>query len=351
MKPTHLSTSMGASKSVLLIAAWFVTFSAAGLKEEALRDINTWPQDRSFLPLLALCLRLGLAVPVLSYVFCLGFPFLLAGGLALDGLIGLWKVFRISGRCLFWLLAVGLRHVERLAELYAAARARYSPVLRELCKAAWARLSPLLRRLAEMCAVAWARVSPLLAEVCAVAWARVSPLLRKLAEICTASWAHLLEAAVKRGVPPLLAKAAGYFLLAAVPLLTTTLSRRWSWMYRAPLTMEVYHGTDRDSAEQIQAHGFRASGNGCLGAGVYFANIDKARKFARWRATQTGRPAALLRCQISVWSLKEVDGDYAYWQWWGYDSCYAPSTTRSTNPEWCVRDPRRQIKVLEVLVV
>jgi hypothetical protein len=103
-----------------------------------------------------------------------------------------------------------------------------------------------------------------------------------------------------------------------------------------------YHGTSWEAACAIQAKGFIASTDGCLGRGVYFARKDKASRFARNHDTP-----AVVEVSISFTSPKFVDGDCKTWQDEGHDACHASRTSLSANMEWCVKNPK-QVQVITI---
>ena len=84
--------------------------------------------------------------------------------------------------------------------------------------------------------------------------------------------------------------------------------------------------------------------DGCLGSGAYFAARRKAERFAH--DFGQGAPA-LVRCRLTLQRPCYVEGDCVDWRE-GHDGCRAHSTSRSSNPEWCVKDSGC-IEVLEVI--
>jgi hypothetical protein len=114
-----------------------------------------------------------------------------------------------------------------------------------------------------------------------------------------------------------------------------------------PQTVKFYHGTTLPSALQIAQNGFIPSESGCLGPGVYVARQDKAERFARLRAEETGQDGGLIELLVTYYNPKFVlYNDYS-WREEGYDACRSERTSASTNIEWCIRSPS-QIRILNV---
>ena len=109
----------------------------------------------------------------------------------------------------------------------------------------------------------------------------------------------------------------------------------------------LYHGTSAETAELIKREGFKPSTSGCLGPGVYVARADKASRFAADSARHGGVSGAVLKLRITFWNAKYVRSDDVSWQSQGFDACRADTTTRSGQPEWCLKDPR-QVEVIDV---
>uniref|UniRef100_A0A7S0A4G8 PARP catalytic domain-containing protein n=1 Tax=Pyrodinium bahamense TaxID=73915 RepID=A0A7S0A4G8_9DINO len=106
--------------------------------------------------------------------------------------------------------------------------------------------------------------------------------------------------------------------------------------WAAALDMTMYHGTSWANAQRIQRDGFKPSADGCLGPGVYFANQDKAIRFAKDTSRHGGEPA-LVEVRVCTRTMKKVVGDDSSWQRQGYDACYPSHTSKSRNPEWCLK--------------
>ncbi len=61
----------------------------------------------------------------------------------------------------------------------------------------------------------------------------------------------------------------------------------------------MYHGTSIENARHIYKYGFVKSSEGCLGPGFYFAERDKAERFANNNSRHQGKKGGLLKCEIS----------------------------------------------------
>ena len=77
------------------------------------------------------------------------------------------------------------------------------------------------------------------------------------------------------------------------------------------------------------------------------ARADKASRFAADSARHGGASGAVLKVRITFWNAKYVRSDDVSWQSQGFDACRADTTTRSGQPEWCLKDPR-QVEVIDV---
>ena len=112
--------------------------------------------------------------------------------------------------------------------------------------------------------------------------------------------------------------------------------------------MRFFHGTTWAAANTIKSNGFVPSQGGCLGEGVYVAREDKATRFAKQRAQETGAAyGGLVELLVAVRNAKYVISNDYHWQSEGYDACRAERTSASTNMEWCIRDPQ-QVEVVRV---
>jgi hypothetical protein len=117
-----------------------------------------------------------------------------------------------------------------------------------------------------------------------------------------------------------------------------------------PQKFKFYHGTTWAIACDIETNGFILSESGCLGRGVYVARKDKAERFAKLRAEETGQGGGLVELLVTYSNPKYVlVNDYS-WQHEGYDACRAERTTASTNMEWCIRS-KTQIEVIDITYV
>jgi len=101
----------------------------------------------------------------------------------------------------------------------------------------------------------------------------------------------------------------------------------------------LYHGTSLANGESIWKTGFRPSGSGKLGSGVYLANFQKACRFARdAQGRGLGAGCAVIRVRVSIQNAKYIEGDdtLGKWQKEGYDAVRTDKTTASFHPEWCI---------------
>ena len=69
---------------------------------------------------------------------------------------------------------------------------------------------------------------------------------------------------------------------------------------------KFFHGTTWPIAIEIERNGFIPSSSGCLGYGVYVAREEKATKFARQRAAETGQGGGLVELLVSFNNPKMV---------------------------------------------
>ena len=114
--------------------------------------------------------------------------------------------------------------------------------------------------------------------------------------------------------------------------------------------LKMYHGTSWENALEITASGFKKSYDGCLGAGVYVARYEKARKFALALNRHGGNMGGMVEVIIRFQHPKYVSWEDCTWQDEGYDACRADKTAASTNMEWCVAEPY-QVRVLDIWTV
>lgn len=111
--------------------------------------------------------------------------------------------------------------------------------------------------------------------------------------------------------------------------------------------LKFFHGTTWRKANEIHSNGFIPSSGGCLGHGIYVAREEKATRFARLRAEETGQGGGLVEVVVSVSNPKMVMYNDSCWQDEGYDACRAEKTSASTNMEWCILHPS-QIQVVRI---
>nr|XP_015193224.1 PREDICTED: uncharacterized protein LOC102691376 [Lepisosteus oculatus] len=110
----------------------------------------------------------------------------------------------------------------------------------------------------------------------------------------------------------------------------------------------MYHGTHLAHAKAIVRAGFRRSGDGLLGAGVYVSrNIEKAKCYPLGAGRQD---KVVFKLKVRVGRVKKIDRDdhplQKTWHQQGYDSAWVPphsriSSIKSGREEDCVWDPRR----------
>eukprot|EP00930_Biecheleria_cincta_P033833 TRINITY_DN23425_c0_g1_i1.p1 TRINITY_DN23425_c0_g1~~TRINITY_DN23425_c0_g1_i1.p1 ORF type:complete len:556 (+),score=66.38 TRINITY_DN23425_c0_g1_i1:114-1781(+) len=129
----------------------------------------------------------------------------------------------------------------------------------------------------------------------------------------------------------------------------------------------MYHGTSEKVSQAIAREGFRLSGSGQLGAGVYLVddmNATKAKRFAhdefyrmsgslkdgdypcdaaeypehapRRLGEASSRPV-LIECVVTVRKPYLAGGRCDNWHR-SHDACWTPRTDCSLSSEWCVRD-------------
>lgn len=104
-------------------------------------------------------------------------------------------------------------------------------------------------------------------------------------------------------------------------------------------TFIAYHGTSFENGRRIAREGFKPSADGCLGAGVYVAKEDKARRFAGNDGRHGAEDGVLIKCRVTVNNPKYLKGgntssaDHA-----SHDAVRTNYTTSSPNPEWVIRN-------------
>ena len=92
----------------------------------------------------------------------------------------------------------------------------------------------------------------------------------------------------------------------------------------------MYHGTSWEKACEIDSNGFQISDEGRLGAGVYVARYEKARKFALAKYRHGGESCGMLEVIISFRYPKYASCEDDDWQDQGHDACRADETAVST---------------------
>nr|XP_033811230.1 uncharacterized protein LOC117365225 [Geotrypetes seraphini] len=115
----------------------------------------------------------------------------------------------------------------------------------------------------------------------------------------------------------------------------------------------MYHGTSMQAAESIIKTGFRPSGGGMLGPGVYVStDIRKAKNYP-YNVRAADR--VILKVRVRVGKVKKINrqGHPLQYTWHarGYDTAWVPAKSgmvRSGLTESCVWDPKR-VKVLAVV--
>ncbi|KAM4016970.1 uncharacterized protein ACNLHF_003122 [Anomaloglossus baeobatrachus] len=114
---------------------------------------------------------------------------------------------------------------------------------------------------------------------------------------------------------------------------------------------KMYHGTTLEAALQIIQDGFKRSGDGMLGAGVYVSrDIEKASCYPtedRWNQV-------ILRLRVNVGRVKMIDYQghplQKSWHSEGYDTAWVPEycgMVHSGLEEDCIWNPKR-IKVVGI---
>ena len=105
----------------------------------------------------------------------------------------------------------------------------------------------------------------------------------------------------------------------------------------------IVAGTSMSNAEKIMKNGFKPSGDGFLGRGVYGAYEDKARDFAKLGGRHGGgHEGALLKCRVTVDEKKvktrthatnavQLNGQTA-------DCVWYPGGGSVGRPEVCITD-------------
>ncbi|KAM6951835.1 uncharacterized protein FYW47_015315 [Aplochiton taeniatus] len=104
----------------------------------------------------------------------------------------------------------------------------------------------------------------------------------------------------------------------------------------------MYHGTHRSNADAIITGGFRCSGGGTLGPGVYCSrDIAKAKGYPGFCSDQD---RVVFQLNVRVGRVKRMDMQNSQmWSTWhqnGYDTAWLPPGLGS-HEEDCVADPKR----------
>uniref|UniRef100_A0A4W5N4Z6 PARP catalytic domain-containing protein n=1 Tax=Hucho hucho TaxID=62062 RepID=A0A4W5N4Z6_9TELE len=117
----------------------------------------------------------------------------------------------------------------------------------------------------------------------------------------------------------------------------------------------MYHGTSKQTAVEIQRHGFTPSTDGMLGAGVYVSR--DIRKAIKYPIGADDSDRMVLKVKVNVGKVKIINKqghDRQYdWHAHGYDTAWVPpgvGMVNSNQQENCVYDPKR-IKVMALLKV
>lgn len=110
----------------------------------------------------------------------------------------------------------------------------------------------------------------------------------------------------------------------------------------------LYHGTSWKCGREIQASGFKASSEGELGAGVYFAKEGTAKRYAlASEARGKGFGAMVLVVRVHPKTMFTATSASEMKAWDAYDGCHCPrmfaTDTRTKNKltagaEWCFKE-------------
>uniref|UniRef100_A0A8C9V0E1 Grass carp reovirus (GCRV)-induced gene 2p n=1 Tax=Scleropages formosus TaxID=113540 RepID=A0A8C9V0E1_SCLFO len=118
-------------------------------------------------------------------------------------------------------------------------------------------------------------------------------------------------------------------------------------------TYIMYHGTSRQAAQQIMAHGFCQSADGMLGRGVYVSR--DLQKASRYPLHLPEHQRVVLKLKVRVGRVKRIDYQghplQKTWHNHGYDTAWCPpgcGMVKSGLEEDCVWDPSR-ITVIGVI--
>jgi hypothetical protein len=110
------------------------------------------------------------------------------------------------------------------------------------------------------------------------------------------------------------------------------------------LTFTAYHGTSWENARHIDRQGFKPSGSGLLGPGVYVVGEQdkaKAERFAKNSQRHGGTDGVLIKSEVTVSNPKYLKGGNAgAGAYAGHDAIRTGHTTMSPNPEWVIRNAK-----------
>ena len=121
-----------------------------------------------------------------------------------------------------------------------------------------------------------------------------------------------------------------------------------------PKTLKFFHGTSWEAAQLVFAEGFKPSGEGCFGPGVYVGRADKATKFAMNKKRHGADVGGLIECECTISNPKFVVKNARYddidWRAEGHDAVRADLTTASDHMEWCIASPQ-EVRVTRIFRV
>ncbi|XP_078415967.1 uncharacterized protein LOC144691597 [Cetorhinus maximus] len=116
----------------------------------------------------------------------------------------------------------------------------------------------------------------------------------------------------------------------------------------------MYHGTSVSNARSIIQSGFKQSGNGMLGPGVY---VSRDKEKARRYPINSPNDRVLLMLKVRVGKVKKIDRENhpmaTTWNQQGYDTAWVPPNCGMRNvpsglEEDCVWDPQR-VRVFDII--
>ena len=103
----------------------------------------------------------------------------------------------------------------------------------------------------------------------------------------------------------------------------------------------MYHGTADKNVIQIDLMGFKQSGGGMLGKGVYASHdYNKAKWFARNRAKRAGCKAHMCLVEFDSANIKVTHEASRSWRQEGFDAVYS---TAAERPEMCINGDKVKI--------